>query len=818
MLENFLREYNVNRVFLSISGLWLFQNKNIKNSLRTVCLLMEISYYPFEILLLYDHWGDSQMVVDACYQFIFTTAFTARILHNIWNQDKLQQLCIAIDKHWGIFTSDVEVQIMKHYAMLSRRFTTVFSNIIMNKDIFFRNVPVLLFFIVLIFVTIPLVPVLLDTVLPLNESRPRVFAIEIEFRVNKDDYFLIIFCYTTIVIIIGINILIGVDSMHIACTAHACSLFAAVSKQIENIISKSYNNNKISKCKYRVNMELNPFTEEIIYREYIICLKKYQLALEFVNILESSFQGLSLLLLLLILGNMSLIGVRYILTISALSRQNVQREKGYRQIIIIKSRLWYQGAKLGREPIPAIIRVIARTQYSREDEMFNHFTPISRRSNDNSSTLKKRVINLIMTPFNIGKINKIYTGERVLVMLANFLREYNINRVFLSISGLWLFQSKNVRNSLRTICLLMEISYYPFEILLLYDHWDDPQMVFDACYQFIFTTAFIARVLHNIWNQDKLQQLCIAIDKHWDIFTNDVEVRIMKDYVMLSRRFTIVFSMLLFFTVLIFVTIPLIPVLLDTVLPLNESRPRVFAIEVEFRVNKNDYFLIMFCYTTVVVIIGLNISIGVDTMHFACTAHACSLFAAVSKQIENIISKAYNNNKVSKCGHHVNMELNPFNERIIYREYITCLKKHQLALEFVNILESSFQGLSLLLLLLILGNISLIGVRILYVLNQMQQLIKFTFMFTAMLIDLMIICYSGQRLMDESQDIFYRAYAAEWYKFSPRLKSLLMMTLYRSNIPCGLKAGNMIPLSIATYAAVVRIAMSYFTAFKSFSE
>jgi len=85
-----------------------------------------------------------------------------------------------------------------------------------------------MFSIVSIFVAIPLIPVLLDTVLPLNESRPRFFAIEVEFRVNKDDYFLPIFCYTTVVVIIGINIMIGVDGMHIACTAHACSLFAAV--------------------------------------------------------------------------------------------------------------------------------------------------------------------------------------------------------------------------------------------------------------------------------------------------------------------------------------------------------------------------------------------------------------------------------------------------------------------------------------------------------------------------------------------------------------------------------------------------------------
>ncbi|XP_011707143.1 PREDICTED: uncharacterized protein LOC105462318 [Wasmannia auropunctata] len=75
----------------------------------------------------------------------------------------------------------------------------------------------------------------------------------------------------------------------------------------------------------------------------------------------------------------------------------------------------------------------------------------------------------------------------------------------------------------------------------------------------------------------------------------------------------------------------------------------------------------------------------------------------------------------------------------------------------------------------------------------------------------MIVCYSGQRIMDESQSIFYRAYAAEWYKFSP-IESLLIITLYRNNVSCELKAGSMVPLSIATFAAVIRIAMSYFTA------
>lgn len=52
------------------------------------------------------------------------------------------------------------------------------------------------------------------------------------------------------------------------------------------------------------------------------------------------------------------------------------------------------------------------------------------------------------------------------IMLANFLREYNMNRIFLSNLGLWPFQNKLTRNLLRTFCLLLEISYCPFEVFI----------------------------------------------------------------------------------------------------------------------------------------------------------------------------------------------------------------------------------------------------------------------------------------------------------------------------------------------------------------
>ncbi|XP_025075622.1 odorant receptor 9a-like [Pogonomyrmex barbatus] len=397
-----------------------------------------------------------------------------------------------------------------------------------------------------------------------------------------------------------------------------------------------------------------------------------------------------------------------------------------------------------------------------------------------------------------------------------FLREYNVNRIFLSNIGLWPFQNRLTRNLLWTFCFLLEISYCPFEILLLYDHWDNTQTIFEGLYQIVLSASFLVRIMNEFWNRDKIRRLYQTIDEHWNMFTNDVEVRILKDYSTLSRKFTKYYAMLMYVMMSGFIVIPLTPAFLDVIMPVNESRPRFLAIEVEFRVNKDEYFLLIFCYTTAICVVGISIMVSVDAMHITCTAHACSLFAVVSKQVENIISKIDNNNENEY--RYLTTELNLSSEEMIYREYITCLKKHQLAIEFVNILESSYQELSLVLLILVIATLSLIGIRIVYVLNQLEETTRFMFIIMGALMTLMIVCYSGQRLMDESQNVFYRAYAAKWYNFSPRLKSLLLITLYRSNIPCGLKAGNIVPLSIATYATVVRMGMSYFTAFLSLKD
>ncbi|XP_011333437.1 odorant receptor 4 isoform X1 [Ooceraea biroi] len=403
------------------------------------------------------------------------------------------------------------------------------------------------------------------------------------------------------------------------------------------------------------------------------------------------------------------------------------------------------------------------------------------------------------------------------MMLANILREYNINKILLSCLGLWPFQHKFARRVLSIVCFTIAISYLPFEILTLYIHRHNGQMIAECLYQLVVTTAFLVKLLNQIWNRDKFRRLYMIMENHWNIFTNDLEARILKNYSNIAHKFTILYSVTLYSMVTMFIIIPSVgPMFLDVVLPLNESRSRNFAVYAEYGIDQNRYFVSILLYTSVMIVVGVSIMVAVDTMHVACTAHACSLFQLIGRQIENIISNVRTDEEINKTKCRTRYEL--FDEELIYREYVVCLKKHQLALEYVDMLNATHRIVGVSFLLLIVAAFSLTGVRIVYVLDQLEEMIRFTFIIVGALLQLMIVCYSGQKLMDESQNIFHQAYATEWYNFSPRLKSLLSIILYRSIVPCRLTAGNMFPLSMAVFAGVIRTAMSYFTAFLSLKE
>ncbi|KAL0117368.1 hypothetical protein PUN28_010303 [Cardiocondyla obscurior] len=120
---------------------------------------------------------------------------------------------------------------------------------------------------------------LLDVLLPLNKSRPKNIATFTDYGVDQDEYFVPIFLYTSLMIVVGITILVATDTMHVSCTVHACGLFQIIGYEVENIISIARMGEQVNNIQ-RTKTGYERFTEKQIYQEYILCLKKHQLALE----------------------------------------------------------------------------------------------------------------------------------------------------------------------------------------------------------------------------------------------------------------------------------------------------------------------------------------------------------------------------------------------------------------------------------------------------------------------------------------------------------------------------------------------------------
>lgn len=155
-----------------------------------------------------------------------------------------------------------------------------------------------------IFMLIPITPIFLDIVWPLNETRPRHQAVIVDWRIDHDKYFCPIYCYNLGITVMGIFIIVTIDTMQVSCTAHACSLFAIVRYVYINSFffhREIYIYIYTMKChEILCSQQLNKMgtiiyikdcaeygccmkhrsSEQTMYREYITCLRKYQLALQ----------------------------------------------------------------------------------------------------------------------------------------------------------------------------------------------------------------------------------------------------------------------------------------------------------------------------------------------------------------------------------------------------------------------------------------------------------------------------------------------------------------------------------------------------------
>ncbi|XP_039305964.1 uncharacterized protein LOC120357945 isoform X2 [Solenopsis invicta] len=387
---------------------------------------------------------------------------------------------------------------------------------------------------------------------------------------------------------------------------------------------------------------------------------------------------------------------------------------------------------------------------------------------------------------------------------------YATNKFFLLRIGGWPYQRKILKVLIPCFFIMVHYSTVATQILLLYDTWGDVNIAVECIISLTVLFAANVKFINIVVNNDKFRWILQLMNKHWKVFNSEFERHILRYYANIGKKTTNYFAVYFMIAVMFYLTIPLLPKILDILIPLNESRPLAYIYQAEYRVDKEKYYYPILLHCSVTSIITVTILFTVDTTYIICVLHACSLFTAVSQRLENMTGEIDIKSDDDE-ENYTEMHYQLFAEKYRstgndYRELITCLKKHQLALEHVQILNSTFNQVTFIVLCLNMLILSVIGIQLINNLEKTEEVIRYVFVSCGAFTHLICMCIPGQLLIDQSTKVFDKASA--WHTFSIKTRRLLRILLYRSLVPSTLTAGQMFVMSM-TMCSSVRLIYSF---------
>ncbi|KAG5332520.1 OR22B protein, partial [Acromyrmex heyeri] len=771
-----LRYYRINKIFMSQIGIWPYQSRTQRILIPSTIVLISISVLIAEIICMFDTWGNVNIAVECMISTIIIIGCFTKLFNLILNIKKTRYLFSLIEYHWQVFTNSTDIEIMQDYVTFGRKVLILYSIYIYTS--------------LALFMIIPMSPQIMDIVMPLNDTRPRKLLIEVEYRVDREKYYYPILFHSYVAIVLIISIIVCVDTTYISYVEHGCSLFAAIGYRLEHVISKGHidKTSYFAKSKERmyqdVKIEDTCFKEKAIFYEFVTCLRKHQLAIKYVCILESSFTLSTGIQLLCNIVGMSLIGVQVINNLD-----NIENIIRYTALCLA-----------------TFFHLLCMTLPGQRlmDHSLDVFNSVCRSHWYTFSVKTKKVLRILLYRSIVPCT--LTAGKLYVMSMANYSSYYAINKLFLSGIGVWPYQRRVLKVFLP--CLLSTIHYSSFvtQVLLVYDTWGNMDIIVEAI--IVVTCIFGAstKLFNIIVNNHKFRRFLQLMCEHWEFFNSEFERHIMRYYASISQKVTKYFGVYFIVFTIFYLLIPLIPRILDIVKPLNESRPLIYVYSVEYRVDKEKYYypILLHCYATS--LITIIILFTIDTTYIMCVLHVCSLFIAISHRLENITIKAEtkSDNNKKYVGRHCHLLMEKHGSTgNDYHELIMCLKRHQLALEHVQILNSTFTQAMFILLSLNMLNMSVIGIQLIKNLEHINEIIRSIFFICAVFIHLVCMCIPGQLLIDRSTEVFDKAYGSAWYTFSIKTRRLLRILLYRSFSPCTLTAGKMFILSMTMCSSVI---------------
>ncbi|GAB1867914.1 Odorant receptor [Camponotus japonicus] len=258
-------------------------------------------------------------------------------------------------------------------------------------------------------------------------------------------------------------------------------------------------------------------------------------------------------------------------------------------------------------------------------------------------------------------------------------RYYKLNRLLLSVIGLWPYQSATNAWFQRVFAILFMIWGVIGQIAKMCMSELTMDFTLDCLPILVPTIGILLQFIDRIMINDKLKSLLDHIKADWERTRSRNDIKIMRKYAASARLITILFSFYVMMGVSVYIFITTLPLILDVFLPLNETRSREHPFHMEFFIDEEKFFYLIRIqmYFIIVLIIGTALANG--TIFVVYTRHASGMFTILGCRAEKLFSE-----RSSKVGRSIRRTEKE------YRNIVLFVEDHRNVIQFVDIIRSSY--------------------------------------------------------------------------------------------------------------------------------
>ncbi|KAG7208098.1 hypothetical protein KM043_009672 [Ampulex compressa] len=164
----------------------------------------------------------------------------------------------------------------------------------------------------------------------------------------------------------------------------------------------------------------------------------------------------------------------------------------------------------------------------------------------------------------------------------------------------------------------------------------------------------LVKFFNCIFNANKIRELMQRMHYDWQILNTEEDLLIMQYYMEDARRFSIAYTANISIVGFIFATIPLTPMILDVVAPLNTSRPRIFSYKAEYFLDESKYYWPILIHMWCASLAAVMSVTAVDSMFLFYVQHACGLFSVTGHKLQHAADELESQGEKYSCNsvHH----------------------------------------------------------------------------------------------------------------------------------------------------------------------